>query len=171
MGEARDTTIDVIDGMYFALYKTRKAGETKVNTALALSRDGFNWVKLGILKVDGCDQPSYFLLNGSIIAGCLGPIFIGTETLHVIKAAALTKHVSSYVIDYRRVNLERIFRFEWKVGSIYEHQDYPIHTYMSIAYDLKSNRWLITVEAVDPEYSRGLGLNTEVDRLLLYTAT
>ncbi|MBS7610843.1 hypothetical protein KEJ27_01315 [Candidatus Bathyarchaeota archaeon] len=54
---------------------------------------------------------------------------------------------------------------------IYEHPDYPIHTYMSIAYDSKSNRWLITVEAVDSEYSRGLGLNTEVDRLLLYTST
>ncbi|MBS7610844.1 hypothetical protein KEJ27_01320 [Candidatus Bathyarchaeota archaeon] len=73
--EARDATIDVVDGVYFALYKARKTGETKVNTALALSRNGFNWVKLGILKVDEYDQPDYFLLNGSIMAGCLGSIF------------------------------------------------------------------------------------------------
>lgn len=75
------------------------------------------------------------------------------------------------MIDYRRVNFERIFRLEWKVGSIYECPDYPIHTYVIIACDLKSNRWLITAEAVDQEHSRGPGLNTEVDGLLIYTSS
>ncbi len=170
-GEARDATIDIVDGRYFALYKARKAGEGEVNMALALSSDGFNWVKLGVLKIDGDVQPKYFLLSGSIMAGCSGPIFIGAETLCVVKGAALTKHVASYVIDYRRVNLESIFKAEWKVGSVYEHPEYPIHSYMSIAYDSDRSRWLITVEAVDPKHSKEPGLNTEVDRLLLYTST
>jgi len=170
-GEARDATIDIVDGRYFALYKARKAGESKVNMALALSCDGFNWVKLGILKIDGNAQPEYFLLSGSIMASCTGPLFIGAETLHVVKGASLTKHISSYIIDYRGLNLERVFKDSWKAGSVYEHPDYPIHSYMSIAYDSDNGRWIITVEAVDPKYSKEPGLNTEVDRLLLYTST
>ena len=169
-GEARDATIDIVDGRYFALYKARRAGEGKVNMALAMSGDGRNWVKLGVLKVDGNKQPEYFLLSGSIVAGCTGPVFIGTETLHVVKGAALTKHVSSYVIDYRRLNLETVFRAEWKPGSMYEHPEFPIHTYMSLTYSPDDGRWLMTVEAVDPQHSKEPGLNTEVDRLLLYVS-
>jgi len=167
-GEARDCTIDIIDGRYFCLYKARKRGEKVVRTALAISSDGKRWVKLGIPKIDGKEQPSYFLLNGSIFAGCAGPIFIGTQTLEVIRGAALTRHFVAYVIDYRNLNLEEIFLAEWTPGSKYEHPDYPIHTYVSIAFDPIKERWIMTVEAVDPVYSKEPGLNTEVDRVLLY---
>jgi hypothetical protein len=169
-GEARDCTIDIVDGRYLCLYKARRAGANVVHTALAVSSDGKNWVKLGIPTVNGEHQPDYFLLNGSIHAGSSGPIFIGAETLEVVNGAALTKHFVSYLIDYRSLNLERIFKAEWKPGSKYEHPKYPVHTYCNVVYDPPNDRWLILIEAVDPVLSREPGLNSEVDRLLLYTS-
>ncbi len=168
-GEARDCTIDIIDGRYFCLYKARAGGTNVVHTALAVSSDGKNWTKLGVLTIDGKQQPDYFLLNGSIHAGSTGPVFIGTETLGVVKGAALTKYFVAYVVDYRNLNLERIFLAEWKPGSRYEHPQYPIHTYCNVVYDPLNDRWLIWVEAVDPTCSKEPGLNLEVDRVLLYT--
>jgi len=167
-GESRDCTIDIIDGKYICLYKARKANTRVVHTALAVSNDGKNWVKLGIPKIDGRHQPDYFLLNGSIHAGSLGPIFIGTETLEVVNGAALTKYFASYVIDYRNLNLESTLITEWKPGSRYEHPKYPIHTYCNVIYDPLCDRWLTWIEAVDPTLSKEPGLNTEVDRVLLY---
>ncbi len=167
-GEARDATIDIVDGRYIALYKARKAGSSIVHTALALSSDGKNWIKIGKLKIDGEPQPNYFLLNGSIMSGCSGPVFIGTKTTDVVKGAALTRHFAAYLIDWRGLNLETIFEARWIPGSIYEHEQYPIHTYADIVYDNLKDRWLILIEAVDPTYSREPGLNLEVDRVLLY---
>jgi len=169
-GEARDCSIDIIDGRYFCLYKARRKGESRVNTALAISSDGKKWVKLGIPTLDGKKQPEYYLLSGSIFPGCCGPIFMGCEATDVVKGAALTKYFVSYIIDYRNLNLETIFRARWEPGSMYEHPEYPIHTYTSITYDQFDERWLIAVEAVDPKFSETPGLNTEVDRLLLYVS-
>jgi hypothetical protein len=167
-GEARDCTIDVIDGRYIALYKARKDGTKIVHTALAFSSNGKKWVKLGTLKVNNKPQPEYFLLNGSILAGCSGPIFLGAETTDVVKGAALTKDFAVYTIDYRRLNLEPIFVTRWLPGSRYEHKEYPIHTYSNVVYDSTKHRWLTWIEAVDPAYSKELGLNLQVDRVLLY---
>lgn len=169
-GEARDCTIDIIDGRYICLYKARKAGTSIVHTALALSSDGKNWVKLGVPTIDKNPQPDYLLLNGSIHPGSTGPIFIGTKTMEVVKGAALTKYLVSYVIDYRNLNLETIFTTEWIPKSRYEHPEYPIHTYCNVVYDPLSDRWLTWIEAVDPIYSKEPGLNTEVDRVLLYVS-
>ncbi|MBO3803821.1 MAG: hypothetical protein JTT11_08160 [Candidatus Brockarchaeota archaeon] len=167
-GEARDSTIDVIDGRYYALYKARRAGTEKVHVALALSSDGKRWSKLGELKVDGKPQPDFFLLSGSIFAGCAGPVFVGTKTTDVVKGAALTKRFAAYLVDFRRSNLETVFEAPWIPGSPYEHGEYPIHTYASVAHDPMRDRWLMAVEAVDPTFSKEPGLNLEVDRLLLY---
>lgn len=165
--EARDPTIDIVDGRYICLYKAN-AGGLAVRTALAVSRDGREWVKLGVPKVDGKEQKPYFLLYGSILAGCTGPVLIGTETKEVVKNAHLTDTFAAYVIDYRGMNLEQIFQAKWTPGSIYEHHRYPIHGYAGAAYDPERERWLIWIEAVDPRLSREPGLNEEVDRVLLY---
>lgn len=168
-GEARDSTIDIIDGYYFCLYKARRIGSDVVKTALALSVDGKRWRKLGVLKVDGKEQPNYFLLNGSILAGVTGPIFFGTETVNVINGVALTKKFVGYHLDYKNVNLEPLFSSTWTPGSCFEHKEFPIHTYCQVIFDtLKEDRWLIWIEAVDPTYSRDLCLNSIVDRVLLY---
>ncbi|MEM2514531.1 MAG: hypothetical protein QXU81_09505 [Candidatus Bathyarchaeia archaeon] len=167
-GEARDPTIDIIDGRYICLYKARSTETGIVHTALAISRDGRNWIKLGVPTIDGREQPNYLLLYGSIIGGCTGPIFIGSVTREVVKGAALTDTFASYTVDYRRLNLETIFESRWKPGSIYEHPKYPIHTYVGVVFDHTENRWLTWIEAVDPTTSREPGLNLEVDRVLLY---
>jgi hypothetical protein len=166
--EARDSTIDIVDGRYLALYKARKANTHIVHMALAWSSDGKNWVKMGQLKVNGEPQPDYFLLNGSILSGCSGPVFLGTRTTDVVKGAALTKFFAAYTIDYGRLNLETIFLFRWIPGSKYEHEEWPIHTYANVVYDPFKDRWLTWIEAVDPVHSKEPGLNLEVDRVLLY---
>ncbi|MBS7624360.1 MAG: hypothetical protein QXF59_06675 [Candidatus Bathyarchaeia archaeon] len=169
--EARDPTIDIVDGKYICLYKARAEGSRVVRTALALSRDGKSWVKMGVPTVDGREQPNYLLLYGSIMAGCNGPTLIGTATREVVKDAALTDTFAAYTIDYRRLNLETIFEAKWKPGSIYEHPTYPIHTYAGVACDSPRGRWLMWIEAVDPTTSKEPGLNLEVDRLLLYISS
>lgn len=170
-GEARDATIDIIDGQYFCLYKARKAGTGVVKTALAVSRDGKSWLKLGIPTIDGEQQPDFFLLSGSIIPGSTGPFFIGTKTLEVINGNALTKHFAAYRIDFRNLNLETIFSSLWTPLSRFEHSEYPIHTYAQPVFDsIRGDRWLIWIEAVDPNHTRELGWGTQVDRLLLYTS-
>jgi len=166
--EARDATIDIIDGRYMALYRTRKIGTQNLQMALALSSDGKTWVKFGKLTVDGKTQPHDFLLNGSILAGCSGPIYVGTKSIDVVKGAHLTKRFAAYVLDYRNCNLETIFESPWIPGSEYEHEEYPIHTYSNVVYDPTKHQWLIWIEAVDPINSKEPGLNLEVDRVLLY---
>lgn len=168
--ESRDCTIDIIDGRYFCLYKARSSVDSKVHTALALSSDGKNWVKLGVPTIDGEEQPGFLLLNGSILQGGLGPVYVGTVTSDVVKGAALTNRFGAYVIDYRNLNLEEIFVNEWVSGSRYEHARYPIHTYSQTVYDPIRERWLIWIESVDPTCSKEPGLNLEVDRVLLYTS-
>jgi len=167
-GESRDCTIDIIDGKYFCLYKARKAGTDKVNMALAVSSDGKKWMKAGVIKINGKKQPNYLMLNGSLVAGSTGPVYMGTITTEVVKGAGLSKHFAAYTINYRDLNMEEIFVAKWKTGSLYEHEIYPIHTYSNVVYDPLRDVWLILIEAVDPTTSKEPGLNLEVDRLLLY---
>ncbi|MEM2598492.1 MAG: hypothetical protein QW482_02125 [Thermoproteota archaeon] len=170
-GEARDATIDIVDGRYFCLYKARKAGTAIVKTALAVSTDGKSWIKLGVPTVDGKSQPDFFLLSGSIIPGSTGLVFIGTKTLDVIRGNALTKHFVAYSMDLARLNLETVFEKIWTPLSRFEHVEYPIHTYAQAVFDrIRGDRWLIWVEAVDPTHTRELGWSTQVDRLVLYTS-
>ena len=168
-GEARDCTIDIVDGLYFCVYKARSAGSRVVRPALAISSDGIKWRKLGVLSVEG-ETHDFLLLYGSILPSSMGPMFVGTKTTHVVKGAALTKEFAAYVIEHRGLRLEEVFVSEWRPMSRYEHPEYPIHTYCSVTYDPLSERWLIAVEAVDPTHSKEPGLNLEVDRLLLYVS-
>jgi hypothetical protein len=67
--------------------------------------------------------------------------------------------------------LKKLLQSKWKIESIYEHSEYPIHTYSNTVYDPLKERWMILIEAVDPTISKELGLNLEVDRILLYENT
>jgi hypothetical protein len=161
--EARDAVIDVIDGLYVALYKA--SDSLRVNTALAVSSDGVEWRKLGILKLDGGSQPGYLLLSGRILAGALGPVFVGFESRVVVEGAAVTDTFSSYLIDLHGLNLVRLFSGRWEPRSPYERPDYPVHSYCDVVPDPLRDRILIYVEAIDPS---GIGLNKEIDRIILY---
>ncbi|MCD6357404.1 MAG: hypothetical protein J7L75_02375 [Thermoproteales archaeon] len=161
--EARDATIDIIDGVYLALYKANDGA--RVNMALAVSNDGVRWRKLGVLKLGGGPQPAYLLLCGKILAGSLGPIFVGFENRVVIEGAAVTDTFSSYLIDLHRMSLVKLFSGRWEPKSPYEHERYPVHSYCDVVPDPLQDRVLIYVEAIDP---RDVGLDKEVDRLLLY---
>ncbi len=168
--EARDATIDIIDGRYIALYKARRKGSSVVNMAMAVSGDGKEWRKQGLLGLSGGGQPDFFLLNGSILPGSGGPVFVGIQTTDIIRGAALSRRFAAYQLDMRAGELEPIFLADWIPGSQYEHPVYPIHTYSTLAEDPSTGRWLLMIEAVDPTHSAEPGLNTEIDRLLLYVS-
>jgi hypothetical protein len=76
--------------------------------------------------------------------------------------------VGAYVIDLKGNNLEEIFRGEWRKSSPFEREDFPIHTYCNVIWDQRVGKWRILVEAIDPVHTREIGVNTEVDRVLLY---
>jgi len=164
--EARDSTISFVDGKFFALYKANSG--KRVNMALAVSSDGKSWRKLGVLEIDGKPQPDYLLLYGNIFSSGLGAMFIGAASRAVVNGAAVAKTFEAYIIDYRNINLETIFVGEWTPKSPYERKDYPIHSYVDIVYDPFKDRYLIYVESIDPTYSKDLGVNLEVDRVILY---
>jgi len=100
-----------------------------------------------------------------MFAGSLGPVFIGLENKVRVKGAAVTDIFVAYTLDHRNLNLERLFAARWEPLSPYERKDYPIHSYMDMVYDPFKDRILIYVEAIDPQ---DIGLNQEVDRVLLY---
>ncbi|MCD6368643.1 MAG: hypothetical protein J7L38_02460 [Thermoproteales archaeon] len=161
--EARDATIDIIDGMYLALYKANNG--SRVNMALAISTDGVTFHKLGVMKLDGGEQPKYMLLCGKIFSGSFGPTFVGFDNRVVIRNAAVTDTFSAYILDLKNLNLVQLFTGKWVPQSPFERKDYPAHSYVDIVYDPFKNRLLLYVEAIDPS---DIGLNNEIDRVLLY---
>ncbi|RJS80153.1 hypothetical protein CW711_00820 [Candidatus Bathyarchaeota archaeon] len=168
--EARDAAIGIVDGRYFALYKASDApkGEGRTNVALATSKDGLEWRKHGILKVDGKMQPKYLQLYGNIFAGTMGPVFMGLARRYLINGCGLAKNFEAYIIDYRNLNLEPLYKGAWKPLSPYEREDYPSHGYMNVIEDPFKNRVLLYLESIDPKYTREVGWRTQVDRLILY---
>ncbi|MCW4021505.1 MAG: hypothetical protein NWF14_09820, partial [Candidatus Bathyarchaeota archaeon] len=168
--EARDAAIGIVDGKYLALYKAAHGSEEegRVNVALATSIDGIKWTKHGTFKVDGKEQPRYMQLYGNIFAGTVGPVFMGLCRRYLIRKASLAKDFEAYIINYRDMNLEPLFKDEWKPLSPYEREDYPTHGYMNIIHDPFKNRLLMYVESIDPHYTKEIGWRTQVDRLILY---
>ena len=84
--------------------------------------------------------------------------------------AEISRHFAAYSLDTGGAGLRKIFHAPWTPGSEYEHPEYPIHTYSTIARDPSTGTWFTMVEAVDPTHSSEPGLNLEVDRVLLYAS-
>ena len=164
--EARDAVIDVIEGKYFALYKASDG--QRINEALAASSDGKGWKKMGLLELDGSPQPPFHFLYGRTVASSLGPMFVGFESAEVVRGAAVSRRFVSYILDYRSTNLETLFITNWEPLSPFERRDYPVHSYSDLVYDQERDRILLFIEAIDLEHSQDVGLNNEVDRVLLY---
>lgn len=167
--EARDAVISFVQGRYVALYKASDG--TKVNAALAVSPDGRNWHKLGLLRIDGRPQPAPHFLSGNIMDTRSGPLFVGFESADVVKGAAVSRKFVSYLVDLKSTNLVPVFSTIWKPLSPYERTDFPIHSYSDLVQDPDRNRLLFYVEAIDPKHSAEVGLNLEVDRVLLYSVS
>ena len=180
--QARDATIDIVDGKWFCLYKAINK-DRQERPALATSSDGVEWNKHGPLTIEGTDQLA--VLSGTIFAGTNGPLFMGLEryltdsrTVTADMAYADQHRVGhgggpiprfvAYNIDYRNMNLERIFYREWEPLSEFEHPKHPLLGYASLVYDPLRNRMLSYVEAIDPVLTKQIGLNETVERLLLY---
>jgi len=165
--EARDAVISSVHGQYVALYKASDGA--RVNAALALSPDGKNWRKLGLLEIDGRPQPMMHFLCGNIVEAHAGLLFIGFESADVVKGAAVSRRFVSYAIDPASTNLLPVFSTIWKPLSPFESIDFPVHSYSDLVPDPDRNRLLFFVEAIDPSRSVEVGLNLEVDRVLLYS--
>ena len=178
--QARDATIDIIDGTWLCLYKAMD-GDRKKRPGLATSADGVSWKKRGPFTIDGQDR--FAFLSGTLFAGSNGPLFIGIERLgddraprevvyadehHIGHGTGPAPSFVAYNMDYRNMNLELIFRQRWTPLSDYERDDQPLLGYASLVHDRSKNRLLTYVEAIDKGLTKRMGLNETVERLLLY---
>ena len=179
--QARDATIDIVDGVWLCLYKAIGDDRWK-RPALAISSDGVSWQKRGPLTVEGADHKAF--LSGSLFAGTGGPLFVGLETpeetdlekrddvyadKHQIgHGGGMDSNFAAYYLDVDRVSLKPIFCTPWEPGSPYEHKSHPLLGYASVVYDPIGDRILTYVEAIDGELTEQIGLNETVERLLLY---
>ena len=181
--QARDATIDIIDGLWVCVYKA-KDSERNERPALATSTDGLTWEKHGPLSVDGQDMVAF--LSGSLFAGAGGIMFLGLETNledsrekrpDVVYAdghgighgGGPPPRFVARLLDLRALDLRTVFKAVWTPLSPFEHPEHPVLGYSSLVLDEKRSRLLMYVEAIDPELSTAIGLNTTVERLLVYS--
>jgi len=179
--QARDATIDIVDGRWFCIYKAiNKSGQRR--PALATSTDGIFWRKHGVFTIDDSDQLTF--LSGTIFSGTCGPVFMGVEKRpeqlspnkegqvyadkYKVSHGAGSTFFAAYSIDYRNMNLETIFRARWEPKSEYEHKEQPLLGYSSLVYDPIKKRMLTYVEAIDGVLTKKMGINETVERVLLY---
>lgn len=180
--QARDATIDIVDGRWFCLYKAVD-NNRRERPAFATSSDGISWRKHGVFTIDTNERLAF--LSGTIFAGTNGPLFIGLEKSledsrvthngiiyadeHKIgHGGGSAANFVAYNLDYRNMNLETIFRKPWEPKSEYEHKEHPLLGYASLVCDPFKNRMLTYVEAIDGKLTKRVGLNETVERLLVY---
>jgi hypothetical protein len=179
--QARDSSIDIIEGKYYCIYKGKDLKGTR-RPGFATSDDGINWNKHGALTVDGEEHKAF--LSGSIFPSSNGLIFIGMEMLdkpdpkvaelHETYDKFAVKHGGSmtqycvYRIDIDSNNLETLFTAEWDPSSEYEFKAHPLLGYSSSLYEPDKNRFLFYVEAIDGRYTKKTGLNNCVEIVEVY---
>ncbi|MBD3352978.1 MAG: hypothetical protein GF364_15960 [Candidatus Lokiarchaeota archaeon] len=177
--QARDGTIDIIDGKWYCLYKAKDKNNDR-RPAFAVSKDGIKWKKLGKLTIDGKEELAF--LSGKLFPGATGLIFIGTEMIeqidpkvahveadkHAVRHGSSMVNFCAYHVDLHNLNLDSIMRIPWEPLSPYEHKDHPLLGYSTSLYDPNANRILLYVEILDGEHTKKVGLNETVERVLVY---
>lgn len=180
--QARDSTIDIVDGRWLCLYKAKDANRDE-RPALAVSTDGVKWTKKGPLTIDGTEFVGF--LNGTIFAGAGGPIFVGVRTRlddsrqkkdgvvyadeHGIgHGGGPPVRFVAYRLDESARDLVTIYDTEWTPLSPFEHREHSLLGYSTIVFDPLRRRYLTYVEAIDPELTEAIGINSTVERLLVY---
>jgi hypothetical protein len=177
---ARDASFGIVDGVWLCIYKARDADHV-ARPGFATSSDGVTWTKHGTLAIDG--RPRRLWMNGTFFAGAQGVLFLGLEKPEdeahdestVVAADAVgighgggVRDFVGYLLDRRGCRLETVFRSRWTARSPYEDSQHPVLGYMSTVFDPAEHRLLLYLEAIDPNLSRGVGLNVTVERLLVY---
>lgn len=177
--QARDASIDIVDGRWIGLYKAYDY-EGNQRMQLATSRDGLRWDKHGLLTVDG-QRMDMFYTSGSIFPGASGPVFLGVartaekpegvenifDDKWKLDFALWHYDFVAYRLDVDRVNLETIFSTPWLPRSEYEHEEHPLHNYCSVVHDPFRKRFLLYVEAIGRD-SKAPTLNESVERVVVY---
>ncbi len=183
--QARDSTVDIIDDTWYCIYKAKNRSNQE-RPALATSPDGINFEKHGPLTVDGRDKLCF--LSGSIFGSDRGPVFVGLETqisdsrerkpdvvyadeYGVGHGGGSVSEFVIYSIYPQEGDLKCISRKPWKPLSPYEKPDHPLLGYSSLVADPHQERLLMYVESIDPQYTRTMGINETVERVLAYQIT
>jgi hypothetical protein len=183
--QARDATIDIVDGRWVAIYKAKNA-ERNERPGFATSLDGIAWRKHGTLTTDGEDALGF--LSGSFFPTSSGLMFVGLRTRlidsneereDVVYADSYgighgggpTPLFVAYLVDTRSMNLETVYSTPWVPLSPYERDDHPLLGYSSTAIDRARRRAFFYTEAIDPELTEAIGINSTVERLLVYEMT
>jgi len=182
--QARDATIDVIDGKWLCLYKAKNSSREE-RPALAISSNGVDFTKLGTLTVGGSDELCF--ISGTLFPLGDGQRFMGLRVQlsdtrakkpgvvyadeHGIgHGGGPAARFVAYDLDIPEMDLRPAFDSTWLPLSPFEHVEHPLLGYSSLVMDHRRNRILIYLESIDPELSRAIGINETVERLLVYQA-
>lgn len=148
--QARDSTIDIVDGQWLCLYKAIDL-DWKMSMGLATSTDGISWEKRGQFTVDGDTGHTHFITQGTIFAGTSGPVLIGLTRSHRTYMQRMVYDFTAYRVDDINTNLQTIFRAPWFARSKYEDKERPTYgNYCSLVHDPFKNRMLFYLSVIDP---------------------
>ena len=146
--QARNATIDIIDGLWMAIYRATDL-DWRYRMGLAVSSDGIYWEKKGPFTVDGTAEHTHFATMGSIFPGSLGPVLIGLTWRN--QQGRIVVDFTAYRVDDLNMNLQTIFRAPWTARSKYEDKERPTYGhYCTLVHDRLRNRILFYLSAVDP---------------------
>jgi hypothetical protein len=180
--QSRDATVDVIDRTWYCIYKAKNSSREE-RPALATSEDGMNFEKRGTMTIDAEDRLAF--LSGTIFPSNNGPVFVGLETKlsdsrkrspDVVYAddhgighgGGPPSNFVAYRLRADRLDLQTVVRVPWTPLSQYERPDHPLLGYSSLLIDPHEDRLLMYVESIDPQYTKAMGLNETVERVLAY---
>ncbi|MGC8533194.1 MAG: hypothetical protein ACP5MV_01005 [Candidatus Parvarchaeum sp.] len=167
---AKDFNISNINGLYIGLCKAYIDTKNQLKAALFTSKEGLHWKYIGVPLVDNKKQPKVFALDGKFYKLNNQIFFIGSLGNFFENGLTASDRICGYELNLKTNNLKTIFIDKWKVKSKYERLDYPLHTYCAPVFDHKKNEFKIIAEAIDPRYTKKLGVFDVVDNVIMFTS-
>jgi hypothetical protein len=167
---AKDFNISYIDGQYIGLCKAYIDTKNQLKAALFKSKDGLNWKYEGVPLLDNREQPKVFAIDGKLYKFDNNIIFLGSLGSFFKNGLTASDKVCGFKLDLKKKRLKTIFINDWEIKSEYENKRYPLHTYCTPTLDYKKKEWKIVIEAIDPRYTKKLGVFEVVDNVILYTS-
>ncbi len=167
---AKDLNITYIDGQYIGISKSYIDKENKLKATVYKSKDGIKWKYLGEPKIDGRKQPNIFAIDGKILKYDDEIIFIGSLGDYFKNGLTASNKICFLRLNLEKMEFSTLFSKKWIPKSKYEHKKYPIHTYFTPFWDSNKKEWKIIIEAIDPKYTKKLGVFDVVDHVIMYTA-
>ncbi len=167
---AKDFNISYINGQYVGLCKAYIDTKNQLKAALFTSKDGLSWKYEGVPLLGNKKQPKVFAIDGKLYKLGSKIIFLGSLGNFFKNGLTASDRVCGFELDLKEKSLKEIFVDKWEIKSKYENREYPLHTYCTPVLDYKKKEWKIIIEAIDPRYTKRLGVFDVIDNVIMYTS-